>query len=743
MGLGKRKGTASRAMYIWLVGLALVPGPAAAQTVVPINPSTARKTADATAPAWVSGVEKAASSNQTVEAVVQYQLLPAAEESEARAQAQGQYSPEITKQALATSRSSLIKYLADVSVEILTVYDYQPLVRVRLNAVQARDLGERPEIVNVHLLELFSNEDSRSQAAALATERQTRQTSLGLEKSQDSNTDGYVNADKAWARGYQGQGYAVAILDNGINATHEMFSGKIVTEGCFSSGAATNASLCPSGANSSTGVGAASTNCSSTLSVCEHGSHVAGIAAGNNHGTIFVNKGVAPEAKIVPVQVFHREISPNCDGASSCLRASNFDIASALDWLIANATTFNVAAVNMSLGSGTYALYCDSSSILTAGINTLRKMNILTVIAAGNDGDLNVVSHPACIKSAVAVSSSIISVPDSSVNQSPLVSLLAPGFLVYSAGGTGTSSYVFLSGTSMATPHVAGAAAVLRSRYPAATADQLQYAMVSTGKLVDYIGWTWKTPLLDVNAALDKVTATPPPAGMPLMSLLSGAVSQGNSYLRFINADTKKGHVHLTLLQDTPKTIVGTYDTDVAAGAAIQVTLKDIETAIGSAGTATSLETAYVDANFKGYIQNIVWNQKGQALTNLTSCPSTAHDPQTLATNVHTSLISGTYPSQVIVFNSGLSPAIAAFDVLDSQTGIKVGSFQTSSAIQPNTSFLIDPADVFKTINFTPAPSQFHLNFKLQSGFTGIVQHVVQNNGAGVLTDMSVKCPLS
>ena len=282
---------------------------------------------------------------------------------------------------------------------------------MRLTSRQAQLLAERSDVVTVHLEANFVKHEWAPTDVDLGENARNERKTRAAVTSDDATTladADYVNADKAWAKGYQGQGYAVAILDDGINAQHEKFSGRIVFEACFSTTGSGATSLCPGGANSSTSIGAASSACSSTNDVCGHGSHVAAIAVGNNiaiSSTLSFARSVAPQAGIVPIQVFRRYASTDkCDGLSSCLLSSSFDLAAALDWIIANAAKYNIVAVNMSLGSGTYSSYCDNTSVLTTGINTLHQMNVLTVIAAGNDGEVGLISHPACVRNAVAVS---------------------------------------------------------------------------------------------------------------------------------------------------------------------------------------------------------------------------------------------------------------------------------------------------------------------------------------------------
>ncbi|MDR3518227.1 MAG: S8 family serine peptidase [Azospirillaceae bacterium] len=323
-----------------------------------------------------------------------------------------------------------------------------------------------------------------------------------------------IGAPTVWADGYTGSGQAIAILDSGVDSTHPFLGGRVVAEACFSTTSTSDGAttLCPNGATSQTGTGAG-VNCSLSLTTdCEHGTHVAGIAAGYQ-STSF--SGVAPGASIISIQVFSLFTGSECQGtgSSTCIASYTSDEIQALEYVYQLRSSYSIASVNMSLGGSSYTSQasCDSDyDTEKAAIDNLRYVGIATAIAAGNDSTYNVIDAPGCISSAFSVGSTTVSDTFSSFSDiASFLSYLAPGSNITSSIPGG--GYAVMSGTSMATPHVAGAFALLKSARPNDTLDQIARALTQGGKSLSLTlaqgntTYSYTKPRISVSGALSTI----------------------------------------------------------------------------------------------------------------------------------------------------------------------------------------------------------------------------------------------
>ncbi len=369
-----------------------------------------------------------------------------------------------------------------------------------------------------------------------------------------------IGMPTAVSLGATAAGQAVAVIDTGSDSTHKFLAGKLVAEACFSTNSGTygmadgSMSLCPGAASSSTASGAGQP-CNASVNGCEHGTHVAGIAVGNNTEPQSgqPTTGAGRSGSLIAIQVFSQFNSvSDCGsgaGASPCLSAYGSDIIAALNYVYSIRNSLpggvKVAAANLSLGGGAYSSNCDASWGPTkSAVDLLRGAGIATLAAAGNEYETSRISFPACISTAVAIAASekdgdAIASYSNISNQvaffapggdfypygsstldltKPILSSVPSGFNPASFGfsceysGPAPSaggSYCHLAGTSMATPMAAGVFAAIRSVCPAASIDTIVNAIVSTGTPItdDRNGGTITKPRVRADLALQLACA--------------------------------------------------------------------------------------------------------------------------------------------------------------------------------------------------------------------------------------------
>jgi len=285
-----------------------------------------------------------------------------------------------------------------------------------------------------------------------------------------------------------------------VLASHEAFTGKDIVQACYATSNSGVGGDCPNGSNVDTTSANAAQPYPSDYEGYDHGTHVADIACGSDpNGTNLTDGGlqpnngiwgVAPNAGLIAVQVFHKVDSrTTCRTSDKCLLASSSDYIAAMNYIYSLRNTYSISSINMSLGGGRYTSQatCDSNNSATkSAIDTLRSVGIATVIASGNDGYCGAISSPGCISSAIAVGAVDSHDNEASFSnfEDSMLELYAPGVQIKAAVASGDNAYGRKSGTSMATPHVTGAWAVMKQNSPSASVDAVLAALQQSGKTV-------------------------------------------------------------------------------------------------------------------------------------------------------------------------------------------------------------------------------------------------------------------
>ncbi len=350
----------------------------------------------------------------------------------------------------------------------------------------------------------------------------------------------FIGADIAHGQGHTGQWRTIAVLDTGVDRNHPMFAGKVVSEACYSSAAYSSlGSICRAGGYGSLGINSGgpcsleqTPLCTVDPSTCMaevqcdpwHGSHVAGIAAGASvfpGGGVPPLKGVAHGANLISIMpLSHVDNASICGANNPCVAFLEFSVAAALNRVYALRHSHAISSVNLSLLLSPFYIdftvsSCDANwPAVRDAVNLLSGAGIRLYGATGNFAENrwwfeHRIGPPSCLSNVVSVAatSKNSSVFQAYSNSGPSLDLLAPGgsaeeddsvvtcprlfrlaLGIWSAHAQANcpDSYYRTSGTSMASPHAAGAHVVLQGRFPSASAKAISDWMIASGTPITF-----------------------------------------------------------------------------------------------------------------------------------------------------------------------------------------------------------------------------------------------------------------
>ncbi|MBT2481292.1 S8 family peptidase [Streptomyces sp. ISL-94] len=420
---------------------------------------------------------------------------------------------------------------------------------VALPEAQARKLAADPAVKSVVQNRVFTVNDTQG--------TQPSPPSWGLDRIDQRPLpldNSYTYPDKA------GEGVTAYIIDTGVRITHTDFGGRA----SYGYDAIDNDNTAQDGHG--------------------HGTHVAGTVAGGSYG-------VAKKAKIVGVRV----LDNNGSGTTA-------QVVAGIDWVTQHAV--KPAVANMSLGGG-------ADSALDTAVRNSIASGITFGVAAGNESTDASTKSPARVAEAITVGATTNSDAKASYsNYGTILDIFAPGSSITSSWGTGDTATNTISGTSMATPHVVGAAALYLSQNPTSTPAQVRDGLVNaaTPNVVTSPGSGSPNRLLYVGGS-----TTPPNPGTRFENTADYAINDNSTVESPITVSGISGNAPATLSVpvDIKHTYIGDLKVDLVAPDGTVYTLHN-----RAGGSADNIIKTFT-VNASAEVANGVWKLRVNDNANL------------------------------------------------------------------------------------------------------------------------------
>ncbi|WP_097880763.1 S8 family peptidase [Streptomyces sp. st140] len=408
---------------------------------------------------------------------------------------------------------------------------------VEATAAEAKKFAADPAVASVSQNRTFTVSATQTNPPSWGLDR-IDQRSLPLDQR-------YTYPDKA------GEGVTAYVIDTGVRISHSDFGGRAFN----GYDAIDNDNVAQDGHG--------------------HGTHVAGTVAGTAHG-------VAKKAKIVGVRVLNNQGS-----------GTTAQVVAGIDWVTANAV--KPAVANMSLGGG-------ADAVLDAAVQRSIAAGITYAVAAGNESTNASTKSPARVAEAITVGSTTNTDARSSFsNFGAVVDIFAPGSSITSTWSTSDTATNTISGTSMASPHVAGAAAIYLADNPGSTPAQVSAGLVAaaTTGVVGNPGTGSPNRLLHVGPG-----GTTPPPGKKFENTTGYAINDNATVESPVTVTGITGNAPAALQVpvNISHTYIGDLRIDLVAPDGSVYNLK----AYGSGGSSDNVVTTYT-VNASSEVANGTW----------------------------------------------------------------------------------------------------------------------------------------